>query len=186
MKGRKISAPLGLFSLVFLAACEPNTGTFFREPVAKANATVSVAPGTTIDGIADQLRGLGFGITGTTPNSVSAAGRGGAFVDCGQITQFRDGNKSTYPGSTAVSVLYRKADTQDFLTRQIAVLSRVNVTLSGNQATVAERHEITMLWTASDGSGSKRQSKAVDAGETVTFEDGTVCATGIRLAERLR
>ncbi len=179
-------APFAAFALIAVSACAPTDGTYFREPEAKPDTVVEVPEGTTIADLQKKLRGMGFGTGKLTARSISAAGRGGAFVDCGSITQVRDGNVSVYSGSTPLSILYTDLESRDFLTRQIAVLTRANVTLSGTQATVSERHEITMLWTSSDGSGTKRQSKAIDGGETVTFEDGTICATGTGIAENLR
>lgn len=176
----------GLPVLFMLAACAPSDGSFIDKPDAQPDVTVSVAPGTTTETIAGQLQSMGFSISNRTEDSVSGETRGGNFVDCGRITQYRDGNKSEFPGSAAVAVLYSDPDSQDFLTRQFAVLSKVTVALAGNQATVRERHEITVLWAPSTGGGSKQQSKAVDGGETVTFEDGTSCATGTRVADRLR
>lgn len=172
--------------LVALAACAPSDGTYLKRSEAKPDASFVLADGATSASVAERLRSLGFGVSSVAADTVRAAGRGGAFVDCGRITQYRDGNKSVYPGSTPLSVLYRSNDSQDFLTRQIAVLTRVTVNLVGNQATVRERHEITMAWSASDGSGTKQQSKAVTGGNTVTFDDGTVCSTGTLIADRLR
>ncbi|MEL7151406.1 MAG: hypothetical protein AAGK71_11750 [Pseudomonadota bacterium] len=184
MKRMHVLAPLACVALV---ACAPNDGvTFLKQPDATPDATVKLAPGTTTTDIANKLRAMGFGIGRVTDTTVSAAGRGGAFVNCGRIRQTRDGNSSIYPASTPLSVLYSEDDTQKFLTRQIAVLTRADVSLSGTEATVSERHEITMLWTASDGTGMKRESKAVDGNETVTFEDGTKCATGTLIAENLK
>ena len=172
--------------LLLLAACAPSDGSYIEKPDAQPDVTVSVAPGTTTATIAGQLQSMGFSISDRTENSVSAEARGGDFVDCGRITQYRDGNKSEFPGSAEVAVLYSDPDSQDFMTRQFAVLSKVTVALAANQATVRERHEITVRWAPSTGGGSKQQSKAVDGGETVTFEDGTSCATGTRVADRLR
>lgn len=178
-----ILAPLACLAVV---ACAPSDGTTFLPPEMAPDATVELAEGTTTTEIAEKLRTMGFGVGRLTDTSVSAAGRGGAFVNCGRIRQVRDGRVSNYPGSTALSVLYTSEDTTDFVTRQMAVLTRASVNLVGTQATVSERHEITMLWTASDGSGMRRQSKAIDGNETVTFDDGTRCATGTRIAENLR
>ena len=177
---------LSAVALLAFAACAPTSGAYLKHSSASPDAVVTLSEGTTTASIARQLRALGFGISAVTDDTVKASTRGGGFVNCSRITQYRDGGKSVYPGSTPLSIFYRKADNQGFFTRQVAVLTQATVTLDGRDATVAERHAVTMRWSASDGSGSKEQTKAVTGGKTVTFEDGTVCATSSRIAQQLR
>jgi len=175
-----------LVAIATLTACAPSSGAYFERPNAAKSATVTLAAGTTTASVAVQLRKLGFVAKQRSQTQVAAAGRGTAFVNCGTITQYRDGNASKFSGATPLSVIYTDSESQKFLTRQVAVTTRVLVTMAGNRATVSEGHDVTILWSASDGSGSSRESKSVVPGETVTFSDGTICGTGTSIAAQLR
>jgi len=141
--------------------------------------------GTTTSEIASDLKRLGFDIRRVTSTSVAASTTRADFVDCGTFIQYRDGKKSEFSGAAPLSVIYSDPDNNNFYSREVAVRTRVTVQFAGETATLAERYQVSMVWTYFDGSGSSRQSGTVAPGRPISFSDGTFCGVSGRLVDAL-
>lgn len=180
------SVILTIAAILATAGCNSANGVRIDAPSPGSDATVSLQDGTTSEAVAAKLQTNGFYISRQTPQLVTAVTQRPTFVNCGVITQVRNGNRSRFPGATPLSVIYTDPDSQDFLTREVSVTTTARIALAGSSATVYETHDTTMVWTPSNKPGRAQETRRVSAGETVTFSDNTTCATGSSVADILR
>ena len=145
---------LAFAGLAAIAGCASNeSGVFFTSPEIRGNMTVQLSPETSLDALAAQLTAGGFRITGINraEGIVDATTSDVAFLDCGKLRQVKFGNSAVFDGNAPLSVIYNDPDTVDFVTREIAAMASIQVTIDGTSASIAERHQVTVTWRGADG-----------------------------------